>query len=130
MIKLIHNISNQAPEATPREDGQRKIRKITALVAVFSLALPGAAFAQTIDTSKIQAAVTSMTTLLQQLAGIFLVLLVMAGAGLIMLGGFNPGLQRTGIRGVSLAVIGAALVFLFAAPLSQFFVSTFTSTAA
>ena len=114
------------------EFGQKVVMLMFFQVLTLVALLPRATFAQTtgpIDTTQIQASVTSLTTLIQQLSGIFLVLLMMAGSALLMWGGFNQNLQRTGIRGITLAVCGAAIVFLFASPLAAFFVTTFQAGA-
>ena len=106
---------------------------LTALeVAALSFFLPKASFAQTggaIDTTQIEASVTALSGLIQTLAGITLLLALMAAGGLTMWGGFSANMQRMGIRGATFAIIGAALCFLFAAPLSTFFVSTFQAGA-
>jgi len=102
--------------------------------AALTLLLPKASFAETgggtgIDTTQIQASVTALTGLIQQLSGIFLVLLMMAGAGMLMWGGFSENLRRRGLQGITMAICGAAIVFLFATPLASFFVSTFQAGA-
>ena len=98
-------------------------------IVTLSFLLPKASFAQAIDTTQIQASVTALSGLIQTLAGITLLLALMAAGGLTMWGGFNANLQRMGIRGATFAIIGAALCFLFAAPLSTFFLTTFQAGA-
>ncbi len=99
--------------------------------AVLALLLPKASYAQTtgIDITQIQKSVTAITGVIQQLCGIFLVVLIIGGAALLMFGGFNDNWRRIGIRGITMAICGAAIVFLFATPLASFFVTTFQAGA-
>jgi len=84
-----------------------------------------AAFAQTIDTSKIKAASMSIILAIQSICGIGVALLLVAGFGLFMWSGVSDTFRIKSLRIIGFSVAGGALLFLFAQPLADFLTGTF-----
>jgi hypothetical protein len=87
------------------------------------------AFAQTIDTSKIKAASQSIISSVQAISGIGITLLLIIGFALLMWGGALDAARIKALRVIGWAVLGGALLFLFAQPLGDFLTGTFGAKA-
>lgn len=94
------------------------------ILAVWAL-LPASAFAQTGGVAKFQEAAKKITEAIQQISGVAVLLLLVAGFGLLMWGGISENFRVKAVRIITYCIIGAACLFLFAQPLAEFLTATF-----
>jgi TRAP-type C4-dicarboxylate transport system permease large subunit len=112
-------------------------RKLTALCAnlLGAFVMVGlsqaqaAVFAQTIDTSKIKAASQAIISSIQAISSIGVTLLLVIGLGLLMWAGALDAARIKALRIIGWAILGGALLFLFAQPLGDFLTGTFGAKA-